>query len=984
MNSTQCLLKSTLATLLFLFASDMLGAATSQTSSTVVSLDGSCWQIATDPQNVGREEKWWQAPRADAKPARVPGIMQEVFPLYHGLAWYWRDFTPPANPHTGGRYLLKFWNVDYLADVWVNGIHVGQHEAACEPFVLDVTDAIKPGVVNKVAVRVLNATNEPIDGIKLSETAHTAKTGPWAPGRGGNWGGITDSVQLIVAPAVRVEDLFVRADPKTGQIRVQTNLRNAGQKAVATRITWNVAPAAGGESLQQIDVDRELPPGDTTVENTLTVENPRLWELNDPFLYRVSVQASAVGDSSVDECSTRCGFRDFRVENGYFRLNGKRVFLKSSHSGSDVPVGMIVPLDPDLLRKDLLHCKIMGFNMFRSFSGICSRSQLDLCDEIGLLVYQENYGSWFMEDSPKMAERLDRAILAMVQRDRNHPSIVLWGLLNEMPAGAVVNHAAALLPKVRQLDDTRGVLLNSGNWDGAGNTYANPGETQWQSILADQHPYQAVPHTAGVINALRTANSGPKPFWLSEYGVGSALDLVRLTRHYEQLGMTACEDAMIYRGFLNQFTGDWNRWTLGDTFANPEDYFQQCLAWMAGLRLLGIDAIRANPNVIGYSVTGTTDQGLTGEGVTATIFREPKPGVVDAVFNAFYPLHWCLFVDRTQIYRGQKVRVEAVLANEDSLAPGHYPVRFQIVGPRNVSVLDRTVTVNVPGRQGDKEPPFAIPAFNEEVPVDGPSGKYRFLATFQTGAAATSGIAEFYVADPAEMPKVQTEVVLWGDDPDVAKWLADQGIKTRPFTPGVQNTREVILVGRQPAAADAEAFRELARHIARGSNVVFLSAEVFRKGDDPLGWLPLVQKGTLAAMPVWLYHKDDWAKNHPIFDGLPAGCILEHTYYRDILPGTPSDFGPRIALAGQDVPAEVVAGEINTAIGYSSGLTVAVYKLGNGRFTLNTLYIRENLGKNPVADRLTRNMLRHATVDTEKPLAELPPDFDNVLKSFGY
>ena len=118
--------------------------------------------------------------------------------------------------------------------------------------------------------------------------------------------------------------------------------------------------------------------------------------------------------------------------------------------------------------------------------------------------------------------------------------------------------------------------------------------------------------------------------------------------------------------------------------------FHQCLAWMAGLRKLGVNAIRSNPNVIGHSVTGTQDQGLTGEGLTATVFRELKPGVVDAMFDAFYPLRWCLFVEPMHVYRGQQVRLEAVLANEDALQPGDYPVRLQIVGPRGSMVFDRT------------------------------------------------------------------------------------------------------------------------------------------------------------------------------------------------------------------------------------------------------------------------------------------------------
>jgi len=88
--------------------------------------------------------------------------------------------------------------------------------------------------------------------------------------------------------------------------------------------------------------------------------------------------------------------------------------------------------------------------------------------------------------------------------------------------------------------------------------------------------------------------------------------------------------------------------------------------------------------------------------------------------------------------------------------------------------------------------------------------------------------------------------------------------------------------------------------------------------------------------------------------------------------------------SGQEVPAEAVAGSIDTCLGYASGLTVAVHDLGAGRFTLTSLRIRENLGSDPVAERLLRNMLRHAARDTAKPPADLPADFDTQLKAMGY
>ena len=135
---------------------------------TVVSLEGNDWVVAADPKNAGREEAWWKGPVAGAKPVRVPGIMQEALPGYHGVAWYWREFIAPENSYAGGRCLLRFDAVDYLAQVWVNDMPVGGHEGGETPFTLDITGAVKPGLTNRLAVRVLNPTAQRIDGIVLA------------------------------------------------------------------------------------------------------------------------------------------------------------------------------------------------------------------------------------------------------------------------------------------------------------------------------------------------------------------------------------------------------------------------------------------------------------------------------------------------------------------------------------------------------------------------------------------------------------------------------------------------------------------------------------------------------------------------------------------------------------------------------------------------------------------------------------------------
>jgi hypothetical protein len=74
------------------------------------------WSIATDPGNVGRQQAWFRAPRPEAKPTRIPSILQETFPQYHGVVWYWITLEPAVNPYAAGRYLFRFHAVDYLAD----------------------------------------------------------------------------------------------------------------------------------------------------------------------------------------------------------------------------------------------------------------------------------------------------------------------------------------------------------------------------------------------------------------------------------------------------------------------------------------------------------------------------------------------------------------------------------------------------------------------------------------------------------------------------------------------------------------------------------------------------------------------------------------------------------------------------------------------------------------------------------------------------
>jgi hypothetical protein len=233
---------------------------------------------------------------------------------------------------------------------------------------------------------------------------------------------------------------------------------------------------------------------------------------------------------------------------------------------------------------------------------------------------------------------------------------------------------------------------------------------------------------------------------------------------------------------------------------------------------------------------------------------------------------------------------------------------------------------------------------------------------------------------------VDAAVTLWGIDARTTSWLAKRGVQCRPFGAQVPSTRQVILVGDPSSmpAPEAEAgWLALADLMACGSIVLFVSPEAFRRGDDPVGWLPLSTKGRCNTFNNWLYHREDVAKPHPIFSGLTAPGILDWDYYGPVIP--------RYVFEGQETPDDIAAvffatGHAPTAdkTGYAAGLIAASYPFGAGSFLINSLRILENVDRHPAADRLLLNMLIYAVSLAEGPPAPLPDDSDARLRAIGY
>jgi hypothetical protein len=791
-------------------------------------------------------------------------------------------------------------------------------------------------------------------------------------------------VEVAVVPAIRVTDIFARPDSQTGAIAVTVTVRNdVGASNGTLRVL--VGPAMTGEMESEAVRAVTCPAGDSTHEFRLTIAHPRRWELDHPFLY--GVQAEVLTESGqASRRAIRCGFRDFRVVDGWFMLNGKRLFLKSTHTGNHVPIAQVAPTTADFLTRDLLYAKALGFNMVRFISGVAWPEQLDYCDEIGLLVYEEHLAGWCLDNShrdsaadhasPWMAERYDRSTGEMILRDRNHPSVVIWGLLNETRDGPVFRHAVESLHLVRDLDDTRLVLLNSGRWDcqpGIGSV-SNPGSRVWEHVwgseapvmpssagawvdgmggyidgAGDAHVYPAGPIPRKEQAAIHALGHDTKPVFLSEGGMGSLFNVVDEGRRYAQYGADPrLPDGAYIAEMRARLEADWQRWKMTDAYPFLEDLLRDSYRHSVRQRRKLFDLVRANPRYCGYNLTGMLDHALTGEGVW-TFWREFKPGIADGMRDGWAPLRWCLFATPEHGYAGQPLQLEAVLANEDVLPPGEYPVTFRLFGPAGLVWEKRTTVIITADR------PLASPVLSERLRINGPAGDYTFAASME-GAAPMGDRLTVRISRADALPQVVCSVATWGIDTKTQRWLAAHGVSCHAFAPEATEDDCVLLVGQPREKRPARQWRALAERAARGGTVICLSPKAFSDGDDPLRWLPL--RGALRCVTFWdwLYHREHVARPHPVMAGLPGAGLLDWDAYGDVISHK--------MFQGNPQPSDVIIAAFTvgfcTPTGYDAGIALGAYRHGKGRLVLNTLHILEQLGQQPTADHLLLNLIAWA------------------------
>ena len=395
-------------------------------------LDGK-WQFITDPHDVGKKEEWFKDFPAEARSCFVPSCWNNELGLYHyeGAAWYGTVF------HTESRNLrLVCHAVNTEADVYLDGRHLGYHYGGFVPFGFTVT-GLEPGE-HAVTIRVDNTHNN-TDTIPLARV-------DWF-----HYGGIIRSVEVM-----ELGDLWLsecRLDYAfTGEDRVKLTVRTA--VANLTDQPRNAVCAVYLDGCEAACLPILCAPGENALETEpIVLENVMRWSPENPRLY--AVRLAIDGDDLID----RIGFREIGTEKGKILLNGRPLFLKGINRHEDHPDwGFAFPAK--LMQKDIEIIRQMGCNTIRCSHYPNSELFLDLCDEYGMLLWEEIPMWGFPEDvlqNPLVLERGLAFHRAMVARDRHHPSIIFWGLHNEIDTACEAGYRVteAFATAVRALDGSR-------------------------------------------------------------------------------------------------------------------------------------------------------------------------------------------------------------------------------------------------------------------------------------------------------------------------------------------------------------------------------------------------------------------------------------------------------------------------------------------------------------------------------------------------
>lgn len=861
-----------------------------------LSLDGS-WEIVPAEDGAGEPP----AP-GGGKPTRVPGTI----PSSPNRHWLLRSFDLPPTME-GRRLRLRFGAVNHKAEVWLNGRRVGEYVGGNVPFEMDVTEFVRPGR-NELAVLVTNwtalCTNPPQEFVVKPFEHPGWKIPPKSIigpiGGGFLMTGIWQGVAIEATEDVYVEDVFVQTSVRRRQIRVAVTVRNAGTVARSVRMT-NLISDRSGPAKDLGAKELQLAAGE---RREVIVEapwrNPHLWSLDDPYLYRLTTTLTA-GGKVVDRVATRFGFREVWTDGPRFVLNGvpMKLFATSAWSLNTW----------EAARAHLLRMKAAGTRAMRLHTQPWEEHTLAAADEVGMLIVDEAgvycYAPSYDPQDPRFWENYTRHVIAIAKRDRNHPSLAIYSLENEIihcggDRAIWEPGLGRLADALRQVDPTRLITCE-----------ADLDPARKMDIIGLHYPRE---YWSGF------TLYPDKAWWMDE-------EIVHIGQRWKWR-----RDKPLYIG---EFDGGFMAWYpqyqafwLGD----------EAYRWRGRFSATSPNSL-ARREMIQMEVEAYRWYGVTG--------LNPwfDPDEVD-VFGprAYAPITVAVRERTHNFYPGQRITRRVYVYN-DSFAAANLELTWAAAA-RGTRAQTGKITLRLgPCEAAQRTISFVAPRVSERTGL-------RLRLVLRSGGKTVCVREQEGTVFPRPGAVKTGEVYVYDPVGRTVEVLKAAGVEVRPVEAldAVPEGAKVVVVGAGVLRGGAVTWAEkIARWVENGGCVVCLEQDEY-----PDGWLPVEveldpKHATVIAFPR--------IEKHPVLAGLRAEDLRfwqpDHVVARKTL------IKP---MRGNFLPV-VDAGGIRAAIDDMNGLNwVPLLELpyGRGRYVLSQLPLVERAGVEPAADILLRNLIRYA------------------------
>ena len=429
---------------------------------------GGTWLYRADTSDVGLAQGWWR------NVASTDGWSTTTIPNAYNagdfsqasmngyVGWYRRDFTVPAGafasyvPNASRHWIIRFESVNYRATVWLNGRQIGSHAGAYVPWELDLS-GLHSGV-NRLIVRVDNR--------------RTAADLP--PGPGGQWwnyGGILREVYLRAVQTADLEQVQIRTlhpCPRCeANIEEQVLVRNVtgSRQKVSLRGSYGRATINFGSTTI-------APHATWTAAGSVRVPHPSLWAPGHPKLYTATLSLSDSRGRRLGGYLTDSGIRTITVKDGHLELNGRQLNLRgvNLHEQTLQTGAAMTPAQDAQL---MSYVQQLGATVIRAHYPVGPEME-EMADRDGILIWSEvpvyQVQSQYL-DQPAWLARAHAMLEDNILSNENHPSVLLWSIGNELPAGvtpAEAKYIAGAAALAKKLDPTRPVGMAISNWPGLG------------------------------------------------------------------------------------------------------------------------------------------------------------------------------------------------------------------------------------------------------------------------------------------------------------------------------------------------------------------------------------------------------------------------------------------------------------------------------------------------------------------------------------